>query len=65
MKINKNNGVYRKDFIKMDKKYLTWPVGGVIITISKITNHISNMINGGDSYDKKRESDSSHPGRRG
>lgn len=49
----------------MDKKYLTWPVDGVIITISKITNNISNVINGGDSYDKKRESDSSHPGRRG
>ena len=30
----------------------------------KITNHISDMINGGDSHDKKRESDSSYPGRR-
>ena len=49
----------------MDKKYLTWPVDGVIITISKITNNISNVINGGDSYDKKRESDSSHSGIRG
>ena len=49
---------------KMDKKYLTRLVGSVIITISKITNHISDMINGGDSHDKKRESDSSYPGRR-
>ena len=48
----------------MDKKYLTRLVGSVIITISKITNHISDMINGGDSHDKKRESDSRYPGRR-
>lgn len=32
---------------------MTWPVDSVIITISKITNNISNVINGGDSYDKK------------
>ena len=37
----------------MDKKYLTRLVGSVIITISKITNHISDMINGGDSMTKK------------
>ena len=49
----------------MDKKYLTRLVGSVIITISKITNNISNVNNGGDSYDKKRESDSSHSGRTG
>lgn len=48
----------------MDKNYLTWPVGDVIIKISNITNNISDMIKGGDSHDKKRESDSSHPGRR-
>ena len=54
----------RNYFNKMDKKYLTRLVGSVIITISKITNHISDMINGGDSHDKKRESDSSYPGRR-
>lgn len=32
---------------------MTRLVGSVIITISKITNHISDMINGGDSHDKK------------
>lgn len=28
----------------MDKNYLTWPVGDVIIKISNITNNISDMI---------------------
>ena len=53
-----------KIFKKMDKNYLTWPVGDVIIKISNITNNISDMIKEGDSHDKKRESDSSYPGRR-